>query len=161
MCWSTTQRMKSHETTDPTLIPSRHFCCKPNCRSSNTFPTMSLFTVWSGGSADYSTEVNVAHRGPTGQVQRPDVSSLSLFESESRSVVSNSCDFTDCSPPGSSVSGILQTRILEWVAMPSSRGSSQPRDWTQVSHIAGGFFTMWATRKAQKSYINYICNGMS
>ena len=42
--------------------------------------------------------------------------------------------------------GILQARILEWVAMPSSRGSSQSRDWTQVSHIAGGFFTVWATR---------------
>ena len=53
-----------------------------------------------------------------------------------------------CSPPGSSVHGILQTRILEWVAMPSSRGSSQPRDWTQVSHIAGRFFTVWATQEA-------------
>ena len=40
--------------------------------------------------------------------------------------------------------GILQARIVEWVAMPSSRGSSQPRDWTQVSCIAGGFFTIWA-----------------
>ena len=44
--------------------------------------------------------------------------------------------------------GILQARILEWVAMPSSRGSSQPRDWTQVSHIAGRFFTSWATGEA-------------
>ena len=43
---------------------------------------------------------------------------------------------------------ILQARILEWVAMPSSGGSSQPRDRTQVSHIAGGFFTIWATREA-------------
>ena len=41
------------------------------------------------------------------------------------------CDPMDCSPPGSSVYGILQARILEWVAVPSSRGSSQPRDWTQ------------------------------
>ena len=48
----------------------------------------------------------------------------------------------DCSPPGSSVHGILQARILEWVAMLSSRGSSQPRDQTQVSRIAGGFFTI-------------------
>ena len=45
--------------------------------------------------------------------------------------------------------GILHTRILEWVAMPSSTGSSQPRDQTQVSHITGGFFTSWATREAQ------------
>ena len=46
------------------------------------------------------------------------------------------------------VRGILQARILEWVAVPFSRGSSQPRDRTQVSHIAGGFFTSWATREA-------------
>jgi len=44
--------------------------------------------------------------------------------------------------------GILQERILEWVVMPSSRGSSQPRDQTQVSHIACGFFTAWTTREA-------------
>ena len=44
---------------------------------------------------------------------------------------------------------IFQARILEWVAFPFSRGSSQPRDWTQVSHIAGGFFTSWATREVE------------
>ena len=47
------------------------------------------------------------------------------------------------------VHGILQARILEWVAFPFSTGSSQPRDETQVSHIAGGFFSSWATREAQ------------
>jgi len=47
----------------------------------------------------------------------------------------------DCSLPGSFVHGILQARMLEWVAMPSSRGSSQPRDRTLVSCIAGRFFT--------------------
>ena len=46
--------------------------------------------------------------------------------------------------------GILQARILEWVAIPFSRGSSQPRDRTQVSCIADGFFTIWATREAQE-----------
>ena len=45
--------------------------------------------------------------------------------------------------------GILQARILEWEAFPFSRGSSRPRDGTQVSRIAGGFFTSWATREAQ------------
>ena len=50
------------------------------------------------------------------------------------------CDPVDCSPPGSSVHGILQARILEWVAYHFSRGSSQHRDQTQVSHIAGEFF---------------------
>ena len=54
------------------------------------------------------------------------------------------CDPTDCV-----VHGILQARILEWVAFPFSRGSSQPRGRTQVSCIAGGFFTSWATREAQ------------
>ena len=49
--------------------------------------------------------------------------------------------------------GILQARILEWVAFPFSRGSSQPRDQTQASHIAGGFFTSWATRGAKPSVI--------
>ena len=46
------------------------------------------------------------------------------------------CSPMDCSPPGSSVHGILKARILEWVAMPSSRGSSQPRDPTHVSYVS-------------------------
>ena len=50
----------------------------------------------------------------------------------------------DCSPPDSSVHGILQARILEWIAIPFSRGSSWPRDWTQVFCTAGKFFTIWA-----------------
>ena len=50
------------------------------------------------------------------------------------------------------VHGILQGRILEWVAFLFSRGSSQPRDQTQVSHIAGGYFTSWATSEAQEYY---------
>ena len=58
------------------------------------------------------------------------------------------CNPMDCSPPGSSVQGILQVRILEWVAIASSRGSSRPRDQTQVSCIAGRFFTVWVTREA-------------
>ena len=53
----------------------------------------------------------------------------------------------DCSPPVCSVHGILQVRN-EWVAIPFSRGSSQPRDWTQVSCLAGRFFTIWTTREA-------------
>ena len=57
------------------------------------------------------------------------------------------CNPTDCSPPGSSVHGILQARILEWVAIPFSRGSSWPRGWTKVSHTAGRFFTIWTTSK--------------
>ena len=58
------------------------------------------------------------------------------------------CNSLDYSPTGSSVHGILQARVLEWVAMPSSRGYSQPRDQTRVSFIAGRFLTIWATREA-------------
>ena len=58
------------------------------------------------------------------------------------------CDPMDCSPPGSSIHGILQTRILEEVAIPVfSRVSSQPRDQTWVSSIAGRCFILWATRE--------------
>ena len=60
-------------------------------------------------------------------------------------------DPMDCSPPGSSVHGILQARMLEWIAMPSSRGSHRPGHWTQLSHIEGEFFTIWATREAHHS----------
>ena len=58
----------------------------------------------------------------------------------------------DCSLPGSSIHGILQARILEWVAVPSSRGW---RGQTQVSLIAGGFFTNSATREAQEYWSGY------
>ena len=58
------------------------------------------------------------------------------------------CDLMDCSLPGFSFHGILQARILEWVAVSFSRGSSQPRDRTQVSRIAGRRFNLWATREA-------------
>ena len=67
------------------------------------------------------------------------------------------CNFMDCGPPGSSVHGILQARILEWVAILSSRGSSQPRNRTPVSCIAGRFFTLWATREPRFSYKD-TCN---
>ena len=65
-------------------------------------------------------------------------------ESVSRSVLSDSCDPMDCSWPGSSVHGILQARVLEWFALPSSRGSSQPRDQTQIPispALTSRFFT--------------------
>ena len=52
------------------------------------------------------------------------------------------CDPVDYTPPGSSVHGILQARMLEWVAVPSSRGSCRPRDQSRVSRTAGRFFTI-------------------
>ena len=57
------------------------------------------------------------------------------------------CDPMNCSPPGSSIHGILQARILEGVAISFSRGFSRPRDGTRVSRIVGRFFTNWATRE--------------
>ena len=66
------------------------------------------------------------------------------------------CDPMDCSRPGSSVRGIFQARILEWLAISFSGGSSQPRDWTRISLvccIAGRIFTVWATREAQYKQI--------
>ena len=58
------------------------------------------------------------------------------------------CDPMDCSPPGFSVHGILQARILEWIATPFSRGTSQPSNQNLVSYMAGKFFTVWATGKS-------------
>ena len=72
-----------------------------------------------------------------------------------RYVVSDFCDPMDFNPPGSSVHGILQVRILEWVAIFFSRGSSWPRDRSWVSCIAGRFFTVWATREAPEE--NVLC----
>ena len=60
-------------------------------------------------------------------------------------VMSDSCDPMSCSPPGSSVHRIFQARILEWIAISFSRGSSWPRDWTWVSCTAGRLFTSWTT----------------
>ena len=71
------------------------------------------------------------------------------------------CDTMACSPPGSSAHGILQAVILEWVAIPFSRVSSHPRDWTWVFCIAGRFFTIWALKlftlpfKVLLSSVNY------
>ena len=80
------------------------------------------------------------------------------FQSQrSESEVSQSCSTlynpVDCSLPGFSVHGIFQARVLEWVAVSFSRGSSQPRNWTQVSHIAGRRCTIWATKEAQRKAV--------
>ena len=72
------------------------------------------------------------------------------------------CNPTDCSPPGSSVHGILQARILEWVAMPSSKGSSLPRikpTSPVFPALAGRFFTTSTTWKAH-AHFNYCQTGV-
>ena len=82
-----------------------------------------------------------------------DRNGMDLTESESEVAQSclTLCDPMDCSPPGSSIHGILQARILEWVAISFSRGSSQPRDWTQISWIACRCFNLWATSSNKRS----------
>ena len=81
-----------------------------------------------------------------------------LYISESESEVAQSCptlcDPMDCSLPGFSVHGILQARVLEWFTISFSRGSSQPRDRTWISHIGGRRFNLWATREAHKQSPN-------
>ena len=66
------------------------------------------------------------------------------------------CDPMDCSLPGSSIHGIFQARVLEWIAISFSRRSSRSRDWTWVSRIVGRCFTDWATREVHKIWEEYI-----
>ena len=90
--------------------------------------------------------------GPSLDGRRNDTETLSWQKSQSWGIppvlflVTHSCltrcDPVDCSPSGSSVHGVLQARILEWVAFTSSRGSSQPRDQTWIFRIPGRFFTV-------------------
>ena len=72
-------------------------------------------------------------------------------ESEVTQLCLTLCDPTDCSLPGSSVHGIFHAIVLEWIAIAFSRGSSQPRDQTQVYLIVDRHFTVWATLK---EYLN-------
>ena len=76
-------------------------------------------------------------------------SHFTLMNAKSLQSCPTFCDLMDCSLPGSSVYGILQARILGWIAMPSARASSQPRDWTCISYIScigrQGFFITRAT----------------
>ena len=80
---------------------------------------------------------------------------INFYKSQCESEVAQSCptlcDPVDCSLPGFSIHGILQARVLEWVAISFSRGSSWPRDWTRVSRIAGRRFNLWAPREAHKT----------
>ena len=83
-----------------------------------------------------------------------------VLGAQSLSCVQFFCDPLDCSPPGSSVRGIFQARILEWAAISSSRGSSQPRDWTCVScapYVAGRFLMaeQWRKQSDPKSFLNH------
>ena len=80
----------------------------------------------------------------------PQLNSRKIKWKWSRSVMSNSLQPVDSSPQSFSIHRILQARTLEWVAISFSKGSSWPRDWTQVSHIAGRHFNLCTTREALK-----------
>ena len=83
------------------------------------------------------------------------ISPASESESVSHSVMSDSCDPMDCRLPDSFVHGILQSRILAWVAMPFSKRSSWSWDRIWVSHISGRFFTIWTTKEAHQQRNTY------
>ena len=89
--------------------------------------------------------------------------SLEFMKERNKVKVTQLCPIL-CNPMDSVVHEILQGRILEWVAFSFFRGYSQPRDWNQVSHIAGRFFTSWATREAHKPLsclVEFSGEGMS
>ena len=134
----------------------------PTLRPYGLYPTR-LLCPWGFSRQEFSRPEWVAIPSSRGSSQPRGQNQIShsagrFFTSEPRSPM-------DCSLPGSSVHGIVQTRILEWVTFPFSRGSSQPQNQTQVSHISGGFFTIWATREAwwslgkQIQLTSYICIG--
>ena len=96
--------------------------------------------MWPGGNPGTSEEGTVTW-GPTADWKKK--------ESEVAQSCPTLCNPMDCKLPGSSVHGILQARILEWVAISFSKGPFQPRDQTQVARIAGRRFTVWAMREAR------------
>ena len=133
------------------ILPALFWTISPN---NNTVGKKSLGPPWV--STDHTLKnVDQAHVSCVSQITgRVFTSELpgnpSIGYSEWVSEVSQSCPTlchpVDCSPPGSSMHGILQAGILKWVAISFSRGSSRPRDRTQVSCIAGRRFNLWATR---------------
>ena len=108
------------------LRDTRHLVASGTAQRVKNLPAMQETQMWvpSSGQEDPLEEEMATY------------SSLGALVTQSCLIL---CDPMDCSPPGFSVHGILQARILEWVAIPFSRGSSRPRDRTLISFIAGGF----------------------
>ena len=98
-------------------------------------------------------QVTNTHKQDPSLLSSVPTSSFLCFEAESESEVAQSyptlCDPMDCSLSCSSVHGIFQARVLEWIAISFSRGSSRPRNLARVSCITGRRFTIWATREAE------------
>ena len=120
------------------IYSSQHFLCfKMNLSVENTmWDSMKVEQISYDALDGSAGQGTVACKAPVSK------------ESEVAQSCPTLCNPVDWSPPGSSVHGILQARILEWVASSFSRGSSWPRDWTQVPCIAGRRFNLWATREA-------------
>ena len=116
------------------LWPGRQIC--ENALLMGSKKTWAVVGGWAGGgqAGFHRPPLSSWTRSPW-EMQTAHPSQRCLCASQVASVVSL-CNPMDCSPPGSSVHGILQARILEWVAMPSCRGSSLPRDWTHVSYVS-------------------------
>ena len=93
----------------------------------------------------YSKKVNV-------YIEFSDHKKNKVKESEAAQLCPTLCNPTGYSLPGSSIHGIFQARVLEWVAISFSRRSSRPKDQTQDSCIAGRRFTIWATREAHVAF---------
>ena len=102
-----------------------------------------MLELWLCGQVGYTERTNVRALEVEGEVGGAD-------DFAPKALVAPSCptlgDPVGCRPPGS-IHGVLQARVLEWGAIPFSWGSSRPRDWTQGSPTAGGFFTIWVARK--------------
>ena len=119
--------------------------CPQSLPATESFPVSQLFT-WGGQSTGVSALASFLPKKSQGW--SPSEWTRWIFLQSKGLSCPTLCSPMDCSPPGSSIHGIFQVSILEWVAVPFSRGSSPPRDQTQASRIAGRFFTIWATRGA-------------
>ena len=125
-----------------------------NCKRSKTTSFCRWYVITHGKVYSINYKINISREVSGGPVVRtlefpllgaqvwPLVGELTRFHLK----VAQSCPIL-CNPMDYTAQGILQARLLEWIAFPFSRGSSQPRDRTQVSCIAGRFFTSWATRE--------------
>ena len=119
-------------------------------QSRAAYVCFALFTGWMIGLRSELGKAGV--RG-----QKPKVEKCSFQKwSEVAQSCPTLCDPMDCRLPGSSIHGIFQARVLEWVAISFSRGSSQPRDQTQVSSTGDRRFTVWATREALSTQVPHV-----
>ena len=141
--------------------------CPQSLPASESFPVSQLF-AWGGQSTGVSSLASFLAKNTqdwsplewTGWISLQSKGLSRVFSNTTVkwSEVSQSCptlcDPIDCCLPGSSIHGIFQARVLEWVAISFSTGSSWPKDWTLVSYIPGRHFNLWATREAHI----YLCH---